>query len=73
MYPTGSFERFQSDILEVYGDYGDKEYVTFGILIADPRQTDAEEYIFNYIDIFNDESGKYIDFFNSWIYKRRVV
>ena len=63
MYPTGSFERFQSDILEVYGGYGDKEYVTFGILIADLRQTDAEEYIYNYIDIFNDESGKYIDFF----------
>ena len=46
MYPIGSFERLKYDILEVYHDYGEGEYVTFGILIADPRQTVAKEYIY---------------------------
>lgn len=63
MYPTGSFDRFKSDLLETYRDYGENEYVTFGILIADYRQTDAREYIYNYIDLFDEESGRYFDFF----------
>lgn len=63
MYPTGSFKRFRADLLETYKDYGKDEYVTFGILIADYRQTDAREYIYNYIDLFDKESGRYFDFF----------
>ena len=63
MYPTGSFDRFENDIIRRYNDYGESDYVTFGILIADPRQTDAKEYIYNYIDHFNEESKNYFDFF----------
>lgn len=36
---------------------------TAGILIADYRQQLAREYILNYVDLFNQESDKYIDFF----------
>lgn len=60
MYPTGNFERFKCDILEHYSDYDE---ITFGILIADPRQTECREYILNYLTVFNKESGKLFDFF----------
>lgn len=63
MYPTGSFDRFRTDLLETYRDYGEEDYVTFGILIADYRQTEAREYIYNYINLFDEESGRYFDFF----------
>ena len=60
MYPTGSFERFRCDILEKYDEF---EFITFGILIADSRQSCTKEYILNYVDMFNDQSGRYFDFF----------
>ena len=63
MIPTGSFMRFERDIIERYHDYGQDEYVTFGILIADPRQSDAKQYIYNYLDVFNQESDNCFDFF----------
>lgn len=63
MNPTGHFNRFEHDIMSRYNDYGKDEYVTFGILIADPRQSDAKEYIYNYLSIFNRESKNYFDFF----------
>lgn len=63
MNPTGSFERFQRDVLSKYHEYGDNEYITFGILIADSRQSCTKEYILNYIDMFNEQSGRYFDFF----------
>lgn len=63
MFPTGSFKRFEHDILGRYNDYGKDDYVTFGILIADPRQTDSREYIYNYLDHFNEESENCFDFF----------
>lgn len=63
MFPTGSYERFQHDIIYRYNTHGDNDFVTFGILIADPRQDQAREFIFNYLDMFDDESGKYFDFF----------
>ena len=63
MFPIGSYERLYYDILKRYKEYTNTEYVTFGILIADPRQTEAREYILNYLDIFNRESGKFFDFF----------
>ena len=63
MYPVGSFERFTNDLIEIYREYGENEFVTFGILIADSRQSDAKQYIINYIDIFNEESGRYYNFF----------
>ena len=37
--------------------------VTIGILVADARQREAKEYIINYLNIFDENSGKYIDFF----------
>ena len=48
MFPIGSYERLYYDILKRYKEYTNTEYVTFGILIADPRQTEAREYILNY-------------------------
>lgn len=63
MLPVGSYNRFSSDLLSRYGDIGETERVTFGILLADPRQTEAREHICNYLDVFNDESGNYFDFF----------
>lgn len=63
MHPTGSFDRFENDIIRRYNDYDESDYVTFGILIADPRQTDAKQYIYNYLDHFNEESENYFDFF----------
>ncbi len=63
MFPIGSYDRFSSDLLSRYRDVGESECVTFGILLADPRQTAAKEYICNYLDVFHDESGDYFDFF----------
>lgn len=37
--------------------------VTMGILVADYRQTEAREYILNYLNRFDEKSGKYIDFY----------
>lgn len=61
MYPTGSYERLYYDIIHRYNE--DEGYVTFGILIADPRQSEAKEYITNYLDYFDKESKNYFDFF----------
>lgn len=63
MHPTGCFDRFESDILCRYDDYEENDFVTFGILIADPRQSEAREYIVNYLEVFNNESKNYFDFF----------
>lgn len=63
MNPTGSYLRFQNDLLDRYSNYEDSDFVTFGILIADPRQTAAREFIFNYLNVFDRESGDYFDFF----------
>ncbi len=60
MYPTGSFDRFKCDILEKYEEF---EFITFGILIADSRQSCTKDYILNYVDMFNDQSDRYFDFF----------
>lgn len=37
--------------------------VTMGILVADYRQTDTREYILNYLNQFDEKSGKFIDFY----------
>lgn len=60
MYPTGDFDRLKYEVMEWYS--GD-DPVTFGILIADYDQTLAREYILNYLNIFDNRSNKYIDFF----------
>ena len=37
--------------------------VTMGILVADYRQSEAREYMLNYLRRFDMLSGKYIDFY----------
>lgn len=39
------------------------ETITVGILVADGDQNDAKKYIINYMDTFDEKSGKYIDFY----------
>ena len=63
MFPTSTYARFQQEILERYSDYEDTDFVTFGILLADVRQTEAREYILNYLNRFDRRSGKFFDFF----------
>ena len=60
MVPTGDFKRFNSDILIYYPDYDE---ITFGILVADPRQNETREYIYNYLNSFHNKSGKLFNFF----------
>ena len=54
------FETLSKKVLEKYGD---EVCVTMGILIADYRQSEAREYILNYMNRFDELSGKYIDFY----------
>ena len=63
MYPTGSYNRFTCDVLNVYQDYTSDDIISFGILIADPRQQESKEYIINYLEMFDYYSDKYFDFF----------
>ena len=61
MIPTGDFDRLSVDVIKRY-TYIDIP-ITFGVLIADYRQTLAREYILNYVKVFDKKSNKYIDFF----------
>lgn len=54
------FETLSKKVLEKYAD---EVCVTMGILIADYRQSEAREYILNYLNRFDELSGKYIDFY----------
>lgn len=63
MFPTSTYARFQQEILDRYSDYEETDFVTFGILLADVRQTEAREYILNYLNRFDRRSGKFFDFF----------
>ncbi|EHA1007028.1 hypothetical protein ACV30Q_15295 [Clostridium perfringens] len=60
MWPVGSYENMINDIKR--GKEKD-ETITFGILIADYRQQLSREYILNYVDIFNEKSDRYINFY----------
>ncbi|ELC8426411.1 hypothetical protein QYB63_003076 [Clostridium perfringens] len=60
MWPVGSYENMINDIKR--GKEKD-ETVTFGILVADYRQQLSREYILNYLDIFNEKSDRYINFY----------
>lgn len=59
MNPVRTFDQITQEILDKY----DYKTITVGILIADGNQTAARDYIINYMDKFDKESGKYIDFF----------
>lgn len=55
-----TFESLSKRVLEKYdGDIP----ITMGILVADHRQSAAREYILNYLNRFDEKSGKYIDFY----------
>lgn len=54
-----TFESLSKKVLEKY----DGTPVTMGILVADYRQTEAREYILNYLNRFDEKSGEYIDFY----------
>lgn len=54
-----TFESLSEKVLEKYDD----SPITMGILIADHRQADAREYILNYLNRFDEKSGKFIDFY----------
>lgn len=55
-----TFEKLSRRILEKY----DEDIpITMGILVADYRQSDAREYILNYLNRFDERSGRYIDFY----------
>lgn len=60
MIPIGDFPLLCKKIINKYDDY---EKITFGILLADPRQTESREYILNYLNLFNKESCGLFDFF----------
>lgn len=60
MWPTGDFQRFRNDIIERYPESGT---ITFGVLIADARQSESKEYITNYLRFFHTASGAGFDFF----------
>ena len=61
MFPIGSYDRLFYDVID--NRYSDYDVVTFGILIADPRQTEAREYILNYLQVFHNASGELFDFY----------
>ena len=60
MIPIGNFRLLQETIM---GKYAEDGQITFGILLADPRQTESREYILNYLNVFHKESGRLFDFF----------
>lgn len=61
MWPIGSYERF---IRKIKGQENHREKVNyFGVLFCDVRQSKAKEYILNYLDVFHNRSGKFIDFY----------
>lgn len=59
--PIGSFQEFKSKVLS--GTNNANEVITFGILLADPEQSECREYLLNYLNIFNKKSGKLFDFY----------
>ncbi len=60
MWPVGTYERF---LKKIKGQENSKKVDYFGVLFCDIRQTKAREYILNYLEVFNNRSGKYIDFY----------
>ena len=55
-----TFETLSKKVLDKYDD---DIAITMGILVADYRQSDAREYMLNYLNRFDEKSGKFIDFY----------
>ncbi len=60
METVSSFEEMTKKILKKRGD---NSVITIGILVADWRQKEAREYILNYMNMFDEHSGNYFDFY----------
>lgn len=61
MWPLGTYDRF---LRKIKGQELSQEKANyFGVLFCDVRQTNARDYILNYLDVFNKKSGKFIDFY----------
>ncbi len=61
MWPLGTYERF---LRKIKGQEFSQEKVNyFGVLFCDVRQSNAREYVLNYLDLFNRRSAKFIDFY----------
>ena len=63
MFPTGSFGRMENELYWREKNKGTDIPITVGILIADVRRQLEREYIFNYINRLNLETGNLIDFY----------
>lgn len=63
MYLTSSLDKMMKEIKSRHSDYGEDDYITFGILIVDQRQSDAREYIINFFPYFDRRSADYINFY----------
>lgn len=66
MFPIGTYNRLINKIKGREGKRAD----LIGVLFADIRQSDTKEYILNYMDSFNSNSGKYIDFYIPGYYEK---
>ena len=63
-YPVGSYEDFKHKVnFFSAAEAGDDETITFGVLIADARQSDSRDYLLNYLDHFHRLSGNYFTFY----------
>ena len=67
--PVRTFDQITQEILDKY----DYKTITVGILIADGNQTAARDYIINYMDKFDKESGKYIVFLSQDIVRKYPI
>lgn len=63
MILTSKLDKMLNEILLRYPDYNEGEYITFGVLIVDPRQSETREYIINYLPYFDMQSANYFNFF----------
>ncbi len=59
----GGYEKMMDDIKSCFHEHSDDEFITFGILIVDPRQRDAREYIINNFPLFDIHADNYFHFF----------
>lgn len=61
MWPIGTYKHF---LRKIKGQEEiEKKVEYFGVLFCDVRQAKAKEYILNYLDVFHNCSGKFIDFY----------
>lgn len=61
-YAVGTFADFRNKVLLDYPEFYNDE-VTFGILLADPRQSECKEYLLNYLNYFHKKSQGIFNFY----------